>query len=37
MIAKFFIPAEELVIPTGKQNNGANAESETQAITLKLK
>ena len=30
VIAQFFIPAAELVIPTGTQTNEADAEIETQ-------
>ena len=30
MIAQFFIPTAELVIPTGTQTNEADAEIETQ-------
>ena len=34
MNAQFFIPTAELVIPTGTVANEANAEIETQPITV---
>ena len=37
MIAQIFIPIAELVIPTGKQTNEANAEIETQPVTVVTK
>ena len=36
-IAQIFIPTAELVIPTGKQTNEANGETETQPVTVKTK
>ena len=35
MTAQIFIPTTELVIPTGTQTNEANAEIETQPVTVK--
>ena len=37
MIAQFFISTAELVIPTGTQTNEANAEIETQPVTVEDK
>ena len=37
VIAQIFIPTAELVIPTGTQNNEANAEIETQTVTVEAK
>ena len=37
MIAQLFIPTAELVIPTGKATNEANAESEKQPVTVEAK
>ena len=34
MIEQIFIPTAELVIPTVKQTNEANSETETQAATV---
>ena len=34
MIARFFIPTPELVIPTGTQTNEANAEIKAQPVTV---
>ena len=35
MIVTVFIPTAKLVIPTGTQTNEANAEIETQPVTVK--
>ena len=35
MIVPVFIPTAKLVIPTGIQTNEANAEIETQPVTVK--
>ena len=35
--AQIFIPTAELVMPTGIQTNEANAEIETQPVTVKTK
>ena len=37
VIALIFIPTAELVIPTGTQTNKANAETETQPVTIETK
>ena len=37
MISQIFIPTAELVIPTGTQTNEANAEIETQPVTVETK
>ena len=37
VIAHSFIPTAELVIPTGTQTNEANAEIETQPVTVETK
>ena len=37
MIAQMFNPTTELVIPTGTQTNKANAEIETQRVTVETK
>ena len=37
MIAQIFIPNAELAITTGKPTNEANAEIETQPLTIKMK
>ena len=37
MITQIFIPTAELVIPTGTQNNEANAEIETQPVIVEAK
>ena len=37
MIAQIFIPAAELVIPTGTQTNEVNAEIETKPVTVEIK
>ena len=37
MIAQIFIHTAELVIPTGTQTNDANAEIETQPVTVETK
>ena len=37
VIAQSFIPTAELVIPTGTQTNEANAEIETQPVTVETK
>ena len=37
MIAHFFIPTAERVIPTGTQTNEANEETETQQVTVEIK
>ena len=34
MIAQMFIPTAVLVIPTGTKTNDANAEIETQPVTV---
>ena len=37
MIADFFVPTEELIIPPGKQTNEAIAEIETQLVIVEAK
>ena len=37
MILQNFIPTEEFVIPTGIVTNEANAETETQSVTVEAK
>ena len=37
MIGQFFILTKELVLPTGKQTNRANAGTETQQVTVEAK
>ena len=37
VIAQSFIPTGELVMPTGTQNNEANAEVETQLAIIQAK
>ena len=37
VIALIFLPTAELVIPTGTQTNKANAEIETQPVTIETK
>ena len=37
VIAQILIPTAEIVIPTGIQTNGANAEIETQPVTVEVK
>ena len=37
MIAQIFIPTAELAIPTETQTNEANAEIETQPVTIETK
>ena len=37
MIVQIFIPNKELVIPTGTQTNEANAEIETQTVTVEAR
>ena len=37
MIAQIFIPTAELAIPTGIPTNEANAETETQPVTVEAK
>ena len=37
MIAQIFIPTAELVIQTGTQTNEANAQIETETVTVKTK
>ena len=36
VIAQSFIPTAELVMPTGRQTNEANAEIETQIVIAKV-
>ena len=37
MIVQIFIPTTELVIPTGTQTTEANAEIETQPVSIETK
>ena len=37
VIAQIFIATAELIIPTGKQTNEANAEIETQPVTVEAR
>ena len=37
VIAQNFIPTAELAIPTGATTNEANAEIETQSLTIEMK
>ena len=37
IIAQMFVPAAELVIPTRTQTNEANAEIETQPVTVEAR
>ena len=37
MIAQIFVPIAKLVIPTGTKTNEANAEIQTQPVTVETK